>query len=56
MQPDGAGRFAATVPAGFTTTEWDFMYFIEVIDTRGNGRNWPDLAIEQPYVIVRMIR
>ncbi len=56
MQPDATGAYAAAVPAGFTTTEWDFMYFIEVIDARGNGRNWPDLAQGLPYVIVKVAR
>ena len=56
MQPDGAGIYAATVPAGFTNATWDFMYFIEAIDLRGNGLNWPDLAVEMPYVIVKMAR
>jgi hypothetical protein len=44
------------VPAGFITTQWDFMYFIEAIDARGNGLNWPDLARELPYVIVPVAR
>ena len=56
MQPDGTGTYAATVPAGVITREWDFMYFIEAIDARGNGLNWPDLAREQPYVIVKVTR
>jgi hypothetical protein len=56
MKPDATGAYTATVPAGFTNTTWDFMYFIETIDTRGNGRNWPDLAVETPYVIVPIAR
>ena len=56
MQPDTAGSYSATVPAGFITTAWDFMYFIETIDARGNGANWPDLAREMPYVLVTVAR
>ena len=50
------GGYTATVPAEFIVPSWDFMYFIEAIDARGNGRNWPDLAREMPYVIVKMQR
>lgn len=56
MQPDGNGAYSATVPAGFINAKWDFMYFIESIDARGNGLNWPDLARELPYIIVPVAR
>jgi dienelactone hydrolase len=32
------------------------MYFIEVIDNRGNGKIYPDLEKETPYVVVRLQR
>jgi hypothetical protein len=32
------------------------MYFIEVIDGDGHGIQWPDLAVETPYVIVHLQR
>jgi dienelactone hydrolase len=32
------------------------MYFIEVIDKRGNGKIYPDLEKETPYVVVRLRR
>jgi hypothetical protein len=56
MQPDASGAYTATVPGEAIQAGWDFMYFIEVIDTRGNGLNWPDLAREMPYVIVKVGR
>jgi hypothetical protein len=56
MVPDGTGAYTATVPADFIQSAWDFMYFIEVIDRRGNGLNWPDLARELPYVLVPVQR
>ena len=57
MRPTGEpGVFAATVPGDFLTPQWDFMYFIEATDAAGNGRNWPDLATDQPYVVVTLVR
>ncbi len=50
------GEFAATVPGKFLVPQWDFMYFIEATDRAGHGRMWPDLATEQPYVIVKLER
>ncbi len=50
------GVFSATVPGDFIVPQWDFMYFLEVIDRAGNGANWPDLAKEMPYVIVPVAR
>jgi hypothetical protein len=32
------------------------MYFVETIDKEGNGRNYPDLEMETPYVIVPVER
>jgi dienelactone hydrolase len=32
------------------------MYFIEVIDNRGNGKIYPDLEKETPYVVVKLQR
>jgi hypothetical protein len=32
------------------------MYFLEATDARGNGANWPDLARETPYVVVKVAR
>ena len=57
MQPAGeGGRYEATVPVEHVNSPWDFMYLIEAMDTQGNGRIWPDLEVEQPYVIVKLLR
>jgi hypothetical protein len=32
------------------------MYFIEAMDTAGNGRIYPDLEVETPYIVVRLQR
>ncbi len=57
LQPGNeAGVFAATIPADALSPQWDFMYFLEAIDKAGNGTQWPDLAKESPYVIVKLKR
>lgn len=57
LQPTGKpDEYAATVPGTFIVPEWDFMYFLEVIDQAGNGLCWPDLARETPYVIAKVAR
>ena len=50
------GRFTAGIPAGFIDPKWDLMYFVEAIDTQGNGRMYPDMEVETPYVIVPVAR
>ena len=36
--------------------KWDFMYLIEVMDNNGNGKIYPDLNKETPYIVVKLIR
>lgn len=48
--------YQAIVPTEQINTKWDFMYFIEVMDNNGNGRIYPNLNIETPYIIVKLIR
>jgi hypothetical protein len=50
------GAYTAQIPGDFITTKQDVMYFVETIDKAGNGRNYPDLEIEAPYVIVPVDR
>ncbi len=50
------GLYVARIPGDFITPKWDLMYFIEAIDRHGNGRNYPDLEAETPYVIVAVDR
>ena len=53
MEPDPvSGTFRATIPGDFIVPEWDLIYFVEAIDTHGNGCMIPDLDMEMPYVIV----
>ncbi len=56
MQPVGDGRYEVTVRGEELTAQWDFMYLIEAMDNAGNGRIWPDIETETPYVIVHLKR
>lgn len=49
-------RYEASIPAEFFDGKYDVMYFIEVTDTKGNGRIFPDMEKEAPYVIVHLER
>ncbi len=57
MTPTGKkDQYQAVIPAEHVLPQWDLMYFIEVIDNRGNGKIYPDLEKETPYVVVRLQR
>jgi len=49
-------NYMVTVPASEIDTRFDFMYFIEVMDNDGQGRIYPDLEVETPYIIVALER
>jgi hypothetical protein len=50
------GLYAARIPASFIVPTWDLMFFVEVLDNHGNGRMYPDLEMEMPYVVVSVKR
>ncbi len=50
------GQYQVVVPGEHLPAVRDFMYFIEVMDTKGNGKMYPDFNTEMPYVIVRLKR
>jgi hypothetical protein len=57
MLPAGEkDSYQAIVPADQINPEWDFMYFIEVMDNNRKGRIYPDLNKETPYGFVKLIR
>jgi len=57
MRPTGRdNEYQAVVPGEHLPREWDFMYLFEVMDTQGNGKIYPDLEKETPYVVVRLER
>jgi hypothetical protein len=57
MLPTGEkDQYRAVIPAEDIAPTWDLMYFIEVMDKRGNGKIHPDLNKETPYVVVKLHR
>ncbi len=54
------GYFASSPGAILQTAsvqpKWDFMYLFEVMDNKDNGKIYPDLESQTPYVIVRLRR
>jgi len=50
------GEYRAVVPGEDVEAKWDFMYLIEVMDEKGNGKIYPDLEREAPYVVVKLRR
>lgn len=57
MRPTGVkNEYRAVVPAQAIDPKWDFMYFVEVMDTVGNGSIYPHLEEETPYVVVELQR
>lgn len=53
---EGKDLYEVMVPAENINPKWDFMYFIEAMDNNGNGRIYPDLKYETPYIIVKLAR
>ncbi len=50
------GHYEATVPGEKIPTKFDFMYFLEVMDNRGQGKIYPDLNETTPYIVVHLVR
>ena len=50
------GLWSATIPGTFVVPQYDLMYFIEAVDTQGNGRMYPDMDVEMPYVVLKLDR
>ena len=48
--------FEVVLPAEALDPRWDFMYFLETADTHGNGKIYPDIERETPYVVIRLER
>jgi len=57
MAPTGkSNEYRAEIPGSHIDARWDLMYYIEVIDSCGNGGIYPDLDKETPYIVVRLRR
>jgi hypothetical protein len=50
------GQYRAVVPGEDIEAKYDFMYFFEVMDNKGNGKIYPDLEKQAPYIIVKLQR
>ena len=57
MLPTGEkDQYRAVIPLENIAPTWDLMYYIEAMDNDGNGRMYPDLNKETPYIIVKLQR
>jgi hypothetical protein len=56
VKTDKKDEYKAVVPGVDVEAKWDFMYLIEVMDENGNGKIYPDLEHEAPYIVVKLIR
>ncbi|MEJ7767747.1 MAG: hypothetical protein WKF89_08035 [Chitinophagaceae bacterium] len=57
MLPNGEkDTYQVVVPANQINPKWDFMYLIEIMDNKGNGKIYPDLNKETPYIVVKLNR
>ncbi len=55
MQPAGSKHlYQAVVGAEHLDPKWDFMYLFEVMDKKGNGKIYPDLENQTPYIVVQL--
>jgi hypothetical protein len=55
MLPTGRPKeYQAVIPGEDVDPHFDLMYFFEVMDNAGNGKIYPDLEKETPYVIVKI--
>jgi hypothetical protein len=50
------GAYVGRIPASFINPKWDLMYFVETMGNNGAGRTYPDLEVEEPFVIVPVKR
>ncbi|MHB8862584.1 MAG: hypothetical protein ACYC6N_09280 [Pirellulaceae bacterium] len=53
---DEKDQYRTVIPVEELDPKWDLMYFIEVMDSRGNGRIYPDLNQQTPYIVVKLHR
>jgi hypothetical protein len=55
MLPTGKDNiYEATIPASDVDPHFDLMYLFEVMDKAGNGKIYPDLEKETPYIVVKV--
>lgn len=57
MQPlEDEDMYQVVISPKEINPEFDLMYFIEVMDKKGNGKIYPDLIKETPYIVVELDR
>jgi hypothetical protein len=56
MLDQDSGLYETNIPGDFIVPQWDLIYFIEAVDGKGNGRIYPDLETETPYVVLPVSR
>ena len=56
IQSSEANTYEAVVPDDSIDPKWDFIYFLQIMDNQKNGIVYPDLNIETPYIIVKLLR
>ena len=57
MQATGnPNEYRTEIPGDQITAKYDLMYYIEAVDVHDNGRIFPDLEKETPYVVVHLQR
>jgi hypothetical protein len=49
-------RFSGKIPRKAMNSNYDLMYFLEIMDNEGNGMIYPDLEVETPYYFVKLVR
>jgi hypothetical protein len=54
--PATSGVYEAVIPGEHVDPRWDLLYFIEAMDEVGCGCIYPDLEVEAPYVVVKLVR
>jgi hypothetical protein len=56
MDPGKGNLYSAVIPGEALTTEFDLIYFFEVVDEFGNGAFYPDPDKEDPNIVVKIRR
>ncbi|MDA2926421.1 hypothetical protein MYX78_04175 [Acidobacteria bacterium AH-259-G07] len=57
MLPTGnKDQYQTVVPGEHIVPKWDFMYLVEVMDKACNGKIYPDLEKEMPYIVIKLER
>jgi len=57
MSLDAASsQYKAVIPGEFVVPKWDLIYYVEVVDAKGAGRNYPEFERGDPYAIIKLAR